>query len=152
MTGRTGVRLAVDVGSVRVGVARSDADGMMSLPCGTLPFDGAISGVCGLASEHEVIEVFVGYPIGLSGEPGPAAAKAVAFARELATQIQIPVRLIDERLSTVSAAGQLRAAGRDARRSRAVIDQAAAVVILEHALATERAQAHSAGTLVGEVP
>lgn len=152
MTVRPGVRLAVDVGAVRVGVARSDGAAALALPGGTLVAETALESVLALIDEHSVVEVYVGHPVALSGKRGAAAERANEFASDLAARCPVPVRLIDERLTTVSASRSLRDAGRDARAARAVIDQEAAVIILEHALASERAQGQAPGTLVGEVP
>lgn len=104
-----------------------------------------------LAVEHEVIEVVVGLPMSLSGGEGPAAAKARDFARSLRHGLQthslaVSVRLVDERLTTVSAERVLRDRGKKGAKRRAVVDQAAAVVILQHAIDTERAT----GTPPGE--
>ena len=92
--------------------------------------------------------MLVGLPRSLGGGEGPAAAQARARAGRLAQAIGVAVRLVDERLSTVTAAQRLRAAGRKAKEQRGVIDAAAAVAILEHALALERAQGHPPGELV----
>ena len=138
-----GRRLGVDVGSVRVGVALSDATGFLASPLVTLRRSGKgtdLDRLAALVVEHEVVEVVVGDPRHLSGASGAAAADAGAYAGSLATRIgDVPVRLVDERLSTVTAASSLRARGIDARRQRAVIDQEAAVVILQSHLDRSRA-------------
>ncbi|SDO71865.1 putative holliday junction resolvase [Klenkia soli] len=130
-----GRRLGVDVGTVRVGVAMSDPTGFLASPLETLPRSRKgtdLDRLAALVVEHEVVEVVVGDPRHLSGASGASAADAGAYAGSLATRIgDVPVRLVDERLSTVTAASHLRAGGIDARRQRAVIDQAAAVVILQ---------------------
>jgi putative Holliday junction resolvase len=132
---RPGRRLGIDVGTVRVGVALSDATGMLASPLETLPrsSDGAdLDRLASLVTEHEVLEVVVGDPRHLSGASGASAQDAAAYARALAGRIgDVPVHLVDERLSTVTAASHLRAGGIDSREQRAVIDQAAAVVILQ---------------------
>lgn len=147
---RRGVRIGVDVGSVRIGVARTDPDGILAVPVETVPRGpGDLARIAGIAAEHEALEVVVGLPLGLSGRPGPAAAVARGFAAQLAAAVApIPVRLVDERLSTVSATQGLREAGRSSRSSRSVVDQAAAVVIVQYAVDTERATGHAPGTLV----
>jgi len=146
---RRGVRLAVDVGSVRVGVARSDVDGVLAVPLETVPRgDGDVSRIRHLVDEWAVTEVLVGLPRRLAGDEGPAAASARAFAAVLAAAVDVPVRLVDERLSTVSANADLRAAGRTSRSSRAVVDQAAAVVFLQSALERERSTGGAPGELV----
>ena len=143
------MRIGVDVGDVRVGVARSDPSGMIATPVETVARgSGDLARIRSLVHEEDAVEVVVGLPRSLSGREGPAAAKARAFAVELAEAVDpVPVRLCDERLSTVTAEGVLREQGRKAGRRRAVVDQAAAVVILQHALDTER----STGTAPGEV-
>ncbi len=133
------MRLGVDVGTVRVGVAACDPDGIMAFPVATVARDAAtIAGVAALASERDVVEIFVGLPLHLSGAEGPSAADARAFALELAERTGIPVRLVDERMSTVSASRHMREAGRNAKSQRSSIDQAAAVVILDTALDAAR--------------
>jgi putative holliday junction resolvase len=134
---RSGGRvLGIDVGTVRVGVAMSDATGTLASPVETLQRakDGSdLDRLAALVVEHEVTEVVVGEPRHLSGASGASAQDADAYARALVGRISadVPVHMIDERLSTVSAASSLRASGVDSRRQRPVIDQAAAVVILQ---------------------
>lgn len=141
---RRGVRLGVDVGSVRIGVSRSDRDGLLATPVETVDAGkggpgAAVARIVELAAEVEAMELVVGLPRGLSGTEGRAAAAARAFAEPLAAASPVPVRLVDERLSTVSATAALRGSGVPGRRQRAVVDQAAAVVILQSALDAERA-------------
>jgi putative Holliday junction resolvase len=142
------VRLGVDVGDVRIGVARSDPSGLIATPVETVPRgSGDLDRLAALAREHEAVEVVVGLPRSLGGGEGPAAARVRSFAREVARAVApVPVRLCDERLSTVSAEAVLRDQGRKGKKRRAVVDQAAAVVILQNALDTER----SAGAAPGE--
>lgn len=144
-----GARLAIDVGSVRVGVARSDPDGLLAVPEVTLARDErTLDQLAALVSEYDAAIAYVGLPLGLDGRVGAAGAAAEEFAAALAGAIDIPVHLVDERLSTVSAQRSLQEAGRSTRHSRAYIDQAAAVVILEAALARERADGTRAGRAV----
>jgi putative holliday junction resolvase len=135
---RAGRVLGVDVGTVRVGVALSDPTGVIASPLETLrrAKDGSdLDRLAGLVVEHEVAEVVVGDPRHLSGASGASAQDARAYAEALAGRIpDVPVQLIDERLSTVTAAGHLREGGIDSRKQRSVIDQAAAVVILQQYL------------------
>ena len=150
---RLGVRLGVDVGSVRVGVAASDPHGLAAVPVETVPRERSGSAdldrIAALVDEREALEVVVGLPRSLSGAEGPAAEAARAYAGRLAARVApVPVRLVDERLSTVSAGRDLRAAGLDARRGRAVVDQAAAAIILQSALDAERAQGRPPGEMV----
>jgi len=147
---RTGVRLGVDGGSRRVGVARSDALGMLAVPVVTLDRGrGDLDALADLVAEYEVLEVIVGMPLGLDGSPGAAAGLAQDYAREVAMRVHpVAVRTIDERLTTVTAQRGLQEAGRTTRDSRSVIDQAAAVVIVQHALDAERASGAPCGALV----
>lgn len=130
-----GRRLAVDVGSVRVGVALSDPGAVLASPLVTLSRDARDDDVAELArlvSEHEVAEVIVGLPRTLANRYGSAAETAVDYAQRIADQIgSIPVRLADERLSTVSAVKTLSDRGVKGRKQRAVVDQAAAVEFLQ---------------------
>jgi putative Holliday junction resolvase len=140
---RRGVRvLGIDVGSVRVGLALSDASGTLASPLETVrrAKNGSdLDRIVALVAEHEVTEVVVGEPKHLSGASGASAEDAAAYAQELADRIpEVPVNLIDERLSTVTAASSLRDAGLDSRKQRSVIDQAAAVVILQQFLDSRR--------------
>jgi putative Holliday junction resolvase len=145
---RRGRRIGVDVGSVRVGVAVSDPDGLLAFPLTTLTADEhVIQQLHELADEHEAVEVIVGLPRHLSGAEGSSADAARAVATALLER-GISVRLIDERLSTTTAQAQLRAQGRKAREQRAVIDAEAARIILQFALDSERAS----GRLPGEAP
>lgn len=137
---RRGVRLGVDVGTVRVGVAACDPDGVLATPLATLDRGhGDVDELARLVGERDAIEVVVGLPISLSGREGPAAGAAQAYARTLAARIApVPVRLVDERLTTVTAEHGLRAAGVSGRSRRKVVDRMAAVVILQSALDAER--------------
>lgn len=131
-----GRRLAVDVGSVRVGIALSDPAPMLASPLVTLSRDEKtgrdLDQLVALVTEHEVVEVIVGLPRTLAGRHGDAAQTAAAYADLLAERVApVPVRLTDERLTTVSAARMLSQRGVKGKRQRAVIDQAAAVEILQ---------------------
>lgn len=141
---RDGVRLAVDVGSVRVGVAASDPAGLLATPVTVLRRDARsgrdLDELAALVAERDPLEVLVGLPRSLSGREGVAAGVARDYAAQLAERIApVGVRLIDERLSTVQANRGLQVAGVRAKAARGVIDAAAAVVILQHALDAERA-------------
>jgi len=146
----SGVRIALDVGSVRIGVARCDVEGLLATPLTTVSAGpDALQKVADLVQEYEAICVYVGKPTSLSGKDTASTQAAIEFAQELVALFGHPtvqVRLIDERLSTVSAQRGMHEAGRNIKQSRDAIDQAAAVVILEHALASER----NSGDLVGE--
>ena len=145
---RAGVRLGVDVGTVRIGVARSDLHGMLATPVETVPRGGDdIARVLSIAAELEVIEIVVGLPLALSGRETASTDDARAFAMRLAAGGPA-VRLVDERLTTVSANAAIRSSGKSQRQSRPVIDQVAAVIILQHALDHERAGVSLPGALV----
>ncbi len=149
---RRGVRLGIDPGDARIGVARSDGSGMLATPVETVSRGrGDLRRIGELVAEHEAVEVVVGLPRSLSGGEGPAEVKVRAFAVRLARRVApVPVRLSDERLTTVSAEAMLRDRGRKGRDRRSVVDQAAAVLILQHALDTERATGSPPGELVKE--
>lgn len=137
MTADRGRRLGVDVGDARVGVALSDPSGVLATPLVTLTRDTRcgtdLDALAALVIEHEVVEVVVGLPRTLAGRHGPAAQAAQEYARALADRLDqsVPVQLTDERLTTVSAARMLTARGVRGRKQRAVVDQAAAVEILQ---------------------
>ncbi|WP_148574920.1 Holliday junction resolvase RuvX [Nocardioides caldifontis] len=149
---RRGVRLGIDVGDVRIGVASSDPAGLIATPVETVARGaGDLVRIREIARELDAVEAVVGLPRSLSGGEGPAAAKARAFAAELAGALApdgTTVRLADERLSTVTAESALRERGRKGKKRRAVVDQAAAVVILQNALDTERGTGRPAGEAV----
>lgn len=150
---RRGVRLGVDVGRARVGVARCDPDGLLATPVETVPRnDAAIARVVALAEEHSAVEILVGLPLNLRGEDTASTADARAFAAGLATASALPVRLVDERLSTVSAHAVLRDSGRSQRSSRSIVDQVAAVVLLQQALDVEKSTGRPPGTPVSQEP
>jgi putative holliday junction resolvase len=147
---RPGVRLAVDVGSARIGVARSDPGGLLASPLATVTRGrGDLDSLAGLAVGHDAVEIIVGLPTGLSGREGPSAADARTFAAALAGRLAPrPVRLVDERFTTVIAHEALRQGGRDGRDRRAVVDKTAAALLLQGALDTERSTGRPAGELV----
>ena len=147
---RHGVRLGVDPGDARIGVARSDPTGFLATPLETVRRGkGDVARLARLVVEEEVVEVVVGLPRSLSGGEGPAAAKVRVFAARLAERIApVTVRLQDERLTTVSAEAMLRDRGKKGAERRAVVDQAAAVLILQHALDSERATGRPPGEIV----
>lgn len=147
---RRGVRLGIDPGDARIGVARSDPSGMLATPVETVRRgQGDLRRIGELVKEHEAVELVVGLPRSLSGGEGPAAAKVRAFAARLARRVApVPVRLCDERLTTVSAEAMLRDRGRKGSDRRSVVDQAAAVLILQNALDTERATGNPPGEIV----
>lgn len=141
-------------------MAACDPAGVLAYPYATIPAgEHELAAIVAVVTELAPREVIVGLPRSLSGADGPAARqnreRALGLARALASVGQeVAVRLVDERLTTVTAARQLRASGRRAKDQRTVIDAAAAVAILEHALASERARGAPPGELVSppEVP
>lgn len=152
MTVRPGARLGVDVGRARIGVARCDPSAILAVPVETVPRsaegeDGDVRRILELADEHEAVELVVGNPLSLSGRSTASTADAVAFAGRLAAA-GAQVRLVDERMSTVSAQQALRSAGKSARKQRPIIDQAAAVIILQHAIDAERASGTAPGRTI----
>ena len=149
-TVRSGVRLGVDVGSVRVGVARSDPGGVLASPLVMIAHSRAdIDRLAELVTGHDALEVIVGLPTTLVGREGPAAAAARGVASALAARIApVPVRLFDERFTTTTAHAVLRQSGKDSRARRQIVDQAAAAVLLQAALDAERATGRPPGELV----
>ncbi len=146
---RRGVRLGIDVGRARVGVARCDPDGMLAVPVETVPRDGAsFDRILAIAAEYEPLEIVVGLPVNMRGEDTPSTTDAREFAAELQTRSDVPVRLVDERLSTVSAHAVLRSSGRSQKNSRSIVDQVAAVVLLQQAIDTEKSTGNPAGAPV----
>ena len=163
-----GARLAIDVGMVRVGVAASDPDGILASPVETLPRDRSVTYSVGgkipatlpkdvaairdIAEERFVHAIYVGMPKHLSGAEGASAQMAVTYADLLARVIPgVEVFLIDERLSSVTAHQVLHASGKKMKNHRAVVDQAAAVVILESALEVEKRSGARAGRPLRDV-
>ncbi|WP_380168498.1 Holliday junction resolvase RuvX [Jannaschia sp. R86511] len=136
-----GARLAVDVGSVRIGVAVSDPRRAVAVPLDTVARakDGSdLRALAAIALEREVDDVVVGLPVGLSGREGPAATAVRAFTQTLADALApLPVLLVDERLTTTSAHQVLHAAGRPGRRHRTVVDRTAAAILLQTVLDAE---------------
>lgn len=157
-----GARLGVDVGKARIGLAGSDPDGLIATPVETVPrvleADGTspagidtadIARIAAEVQERFAAVVYVGLPRHLSGAEGAATADARSFAARLAQAVApVEVRLVDERMSTVTATSNLRAAGRKTKSHRPVIDQVAAVIILQSALDAEKAAGTRAGELV----
>lgn len=150
---RLGVRVGVDVGSVRVGVAASDPSAVLAHPVRTLGRDLAhgsdVDALVALVADLEAVVVVVGLPRQMSGAEGEAARLARAYALALAQRIEpVEVRLVDERLTTVAAHRRLRDSGVPGRGQRAVVDQAAAVLILQSALDAEASSGRTVGELV----
>jgi putative Holliday junction resolvase len=150
---RPGARVGVDVGNARVGVAASGAVGALAHPVRTLARDAQgdtdVDAIVALVQEVEAIEVVVGLPRLLSGEEGEAARIARDYAGRLAARLGgVGVRMVDERLTTVDAHRRLRDSGVPGRGQRAVVDQAAAVLILQSALDTEAISGRPPGEII----
>ncbi|OAV60907.1 Holliday junction resolvase RuvX [Enteractinococcus helveticum] len=152
-----GSRLGVDVGRARVGLAATDPAGIMASPVATLTRDPKnfrdLHAIVDEAIQRNAVRVYVGDPINLKGQKTASTQDAHTFAQQLAkmlaeAELSTQVRLIDERLSTVSATQQLRQAGVSSRNQRSVIDQLAAVAILEHAMVLEKNTGVNTGVLV----
>jgi len=157
---RRGRALGVDVGRARVGLAVSDPDGLLATPVQTLRRDARhrrdVEELVAHARELEAVVVYVGLPLNLRGEHTPSTTDALDYAAAVESALaaaghEAPVRLVDERLSTVTAQAGLRSAGRSVKDSRSVIDQAAAVAILQAALDEQRRTAAWAGASRGSV-
>jgi putative Holliday junction resolvase len=135
-----GRRIAFDYGDVRIGVAVSDPDSILSSPLITLKASEKNLGkqISEILSEIEPVVIYVGRPALLSGNDGVATDKAREFVALLGSITQIPIEMIDERMSTISAARNLREAGRTAKDSKNAIDMAAAVAILDFAIEIEK--------------
>ncbi|MFM2412655.1 MAG: hypothetical protein RLZZ587_988 [Actinomycetota bacterium] len=142
---RRGVRIGIDVGKARVGVARSDIDGLMAVPSETLPRATAMESLIALSAESTILEWVVGLPLSLDGGETLSTADAREFTGQLVAATGVSARLVDERLSTVGAQAALHSASHTTKSSRSVIDQVAATILLETALEAERR-----GTMLGE--
>lgn len=143
---RSGRRLGVDVGRARIGIAVCDRGGLLATPVETVRRDDStdLRRILEIADEYDVLELVVGLPLSMSGGDTASTEDARAFAARIAERR--PVRLVDERLSTVTAQRGLHQAGKNTKKSRSVIDQAAAVIILQHALDHERSAGAPPGT------
>lgn len=146
---RRGIRLGIDVGKARVGVSRCDPDGMLAVPVETIPrSETSVDRIVALVAEWDPIEIVVGLPVNMRGEETLSTVDAREFAASVRSKSARPVRMVDERLSTVSAHAALRSSGRSQRNSRNIVDQVAAVVLLQHAVDTEKSTGHPAGALI----
>lgn len=149
----SGIKLAFDVGKVRVGVAKCDPSGILAIPVGTLirvdeePMRAELKS---LLHEIDPIEIFVGLPFNLKNEETLSTHDAKIFATLLRKETDVPIWMVDERLSTRTAASQLRDVGRNSRTNKGVIDQQAACIILESALNAQRSN-RKAGVSFDEI-
>ena len=152
---RTGRRLAIDVGKVRIGVAASDFHAILASGLETVPrgddLETSLRRIVELVSEIDPIEIYVGLPVSMSGNHSASTNDALDFARQLSTLVQVDVRLIDERMTTVTAAGALKMSGRDSKSGRQIIDQIAATIILEQAIEQEKRTGEKPGKTMGDV-
>lgn len=147
---RAGVRLAVDVGAVRIGVARCDATGTLAVPEVTLlARSDWLAQLRDLVDEYEPIEILIGLPVSLDGRERAAAEWVHQVVADIAQALpQVALRLIDERLTTTIAHNQFRETGVTTRKGRGYVDQVAAVIMLQGALDSERSSGNPPGTLV----
>lgn len=145
------VRMGIDVGDARVGIAASDPDGLLATPCETANREGAARRVQSIVTERGAERLYVGLPRSLRGEEGAAAKKARAFVEELVALPEVEnepeydVYFVDERFTTVSAHSALSTSGRKTKDHKSVVDQVAAVMILQSALDFERSRGSAAG-------
>jgi putative Holliday junction resolvase len=150
-----GRKLAIDIGRARLGIAISDLSGILSSPLDSVrriaDDSEVIKEILKIVADNEVQEIYVGDPVSLSGEITSSTDDARNFSSLLQSTTAIPVRLIDERLTTVTAARNLRDSGKNAKTSKSLIDSASAVVILEAVLQVERVSGEAAGRSVGDL-
>jgi len=153
---RKGRRLAVDVGKARIGLAISDQDGILATPFETVARQESIAdsaaAVAKAVDDYLFLEVYVGLPLSLNGSHTPSTGDAIALAHGIGEALGIEVRLVDERLTTVSASANLRLAGRNSKNARSVIDQEAAAIILEQALSAEKSTGNQPGLPLTDFP
>jgi putative Holliday junction resolvase len=150
-----GRKLAIDIGRARLGIAISDLSGILSSPLDSVrriaDDSETIQEILKIVADNEVQEMYVGDPVSLSGEITPSTDDARNFASLLQSTTVLPVRLIDERLTTVTAARNLRDSGKNAKTSKSLIDSASAVVILEAVFQVEQVSGEAAGRSVGDL-
>lgn len=149
---RRGRRLGVDVGRARIGLALCDPEGLLATPAETVPRaqGDPVARIVEVAREHDVIEIVVGLPVNLRGDDTASTEDARRFAAALAAASAGAVRLVDERLSTVTAHSALRESGRSQRSSRKIVDQVAAVILLQQALDVEKSTGRPPGQTVAD--
>jgi putative Holliday junction resolvase len=137
-----GRRIAFDYGQVRTGVAICDADGILTSPLCTLETKSKdfLTQVSALLAEYEPVRIFIGNPLTMAGTTGESSEKVSYFVTQLEAITSVPIRMVDERLSTVSAQRKLKEAQVSSRDSKSLIDAMAAVAILEQGLLSEKNQ------------
>ena len=135
-----GRRIAFDYGDARIGVAASDQDSILVSPITTLISSSRslLKEIVEILEEINPIAIYVGKPTNLNGVDSTATSKVLNFVEDLKEITEIPITLVDERMSTVSASRSLREAGLDSKKSKSIIDMAAAVGILEFAITIEK--------------
>jgi putative Holliday junction resolvase len=152
---RSGRRLSVDVGKVRIGVAASDfhsilASGLETVARGA-ELEPSLKRIVELVDEIEPIEIYVGLPISMSGNNSASTQDAIQFAKQLSLLVTTEIRFIDERMTSITAANALKTSGRDSKSGRKIIDQIAATIILEQAIEQEKSTGEKPGKAIGEV-
>ncbi len=152
---RSGRRLSVDVGKVRIGVAASDfhsilASGLETVARGA-ELEPSLKRIVELVDEIEPIEIYVGLPISMSGNNSASTQDAIQFAKQLSLLVTTEIRFIDERMTSITAANALKTSGRDSKSGRKMIDQIAATIILEQAIEQEKSTGEKPGKAIGEV-
>ena len=139
MSPEPGVRLGLDWGKARIGVAACDRDQIMAFPVTTVPTASRpIPAIVALIAEHQPVELVLGWPRALDGTDGPAVTAMKQVLAQLLAATTVDLVLIDERMSTVEASRRLASSGVNSRERRGIIDQAAAVGILDRALQAHR--------------
>ncbi len=126
--------LGIDHGDARIGLAISDELGMLAHPLETIALKEVadpVTHIAAIVAREKIATIVLGLPRNMDGTYGPAAEKTRAFAEKLRTACPCPVKLWDERLTTVAAQRSLHEAGRNVKQSRQVIDQVAAQLILQ---------------------
>ncbi|MBN3498764.1 Holliday junction resolvase RuvX [Arthrobacter pascens] len=156
-----GIKLGVDVGTVRVGVAICDSDSILATPLKTLDRNpkknSDVRVIAALAADRGAVQIFVGLPRTMKGEEHSSARMATEYAQLLAEELHragldVPVHLVDERLSTVTAHRHLHEAGMSSKNHRKVVDQVAAAGILQHAIDMQKARGTDVGSRVRALP
>ena len=152
---RSGRRLAIDVGKVRIGVAASDQHSILASGFETVPREvdvkRSLNRILEIINEVKPIEIYIGLPISMKGQTTESTRDAIYFAKALADTCETPIRFIDERMSTISATSALKLSGRSSKSGRKVIDQIAATVILEQAMEIEKLTSSIPGIALGEI-
>ena len=152
---RPGRRIAIDTGKARIGLAVSDSAGVLSFPLETVKRSESIEKSCqdiiAAIAEYDVLEIYVGLPLSLRGDSTASTKDAIDLAYQLSKTVDYPIRMIDERLSSVSAAALMHSVGKNTREQRSTIDQASATIILEQALEIERKSGSAPGTPIEEL-